>query len=322
MVDRMNRWLLRTSLTIRSGNVSVLSFGALLGATLLACRAEETPQTLSGFRDDLGRVVALQGDARRIVSLSPATTELLFAIGAGDRVVGRTQWDVVPEEALSVASVGEGMPPNIEAVVAVDPDLVVLYASDVNRRPIEQLGNLGIQSIGVKLDLLQRLPRIAELLGAATGLTERAEGLATAFRTKLDSAAANTSAIDPISVVILTWDNPPIVIGAGSFLHEMLMLAGAENAFADIAAPSASVSIEVIADRDPDVFLVTTGTEVPAYARRPEWQTLRAIAEGRFALVDGTEFQWPSMRSLDAVPRLHAAIVAAAMGDSAEFGLR
>ena len=107
-------------------------------------------------------------------------------------------------------------------------------------------------------------------------------------------------------------DNPPIVIGAGSFLHEMMVLAGARNVFDDIDAPSASVSIEVVAERDPDVFLVTTGTEAPPYATRPEWQTLRAVSTRSFAYVDGTEFQWPSVRSLNAIPRLRAAIANAA----------
>ncbi len=312
MVDRMNRWLQRISLTIRPGNVGVFALHTLLGGILLSCQTQEARPSSSDFRDDLDRTIELQHDVRRIVSLSPATTELLFAIGAGDRLVGRTQWDIVPDAALSVVSVGEGMPPNVEAVAAVRPDLVVFYASEVNRWPMQQLETLGIQSVSVAIDLLESIPRVAGVLGAATGLQERADSLAVRFRSKLDSAIANPIEIDPISVVILTWDNPPIIIGAGSFLHEMLTLAGAQNVFADIEAPSASVSVETIADRDPDVFLVTMGTEVPAYATRPEWQTLRAISEGRFAFVGGTEFQWPSMRSFDAIPRLRAGIIRAA----------
>jgi len=320
MVDRMNRWLRRSSLTIRSGNVGVFALSILFGAS---CQTRDTPPSSSGIRDDLGRIVELQGDARRIVSLSPATTELLFAIGAGDMVVGRTQWDVVPVEALSVTNVGEGMPPNVEAVAGVHPDLVIFYASEVNRRPIEQLKSLGIRSLSLRLDLLVRLPRITELLGAATGLREQADSLAAEFRMRLDSATANSGgAKDPVKVVILTWDNPPIVIGGASFLHELITLAGAENVFADIEAPTAPVSIEAIADRDPDVFVVTTGTEVPAFTTRPEWQVLRAISEGRFALVEGNEFEWPSMRSLDAVTRLRTAIVNAATAPAVESSSR
>ncbi len=318
----MNRWLQRTSLTIRPGNVGVFVLHTLFGGVLLSCQTREAPPSSSGFRDDLDRTIALQHDVRRIVSLSPATTELLFAIGAGDRLVGRTQWDIVPDAALSVVSVGEGMPPNVEAVAAVRPDLVVFYASEINRRPMRQLETLGIQSVSVAIDLLESIPRVARVLGTATGLQERADSLAAGFRSKLDSAIANPIEIDPISVVILTWDNPPIIIGAGSFLHEMLILAGAQNVFADIEAPSASVSIETIADRDPDVFLVTMGTEVPAYATRPEWQTLRAISEGRFAFVGGTEFQWPSMRSFDAIPRLRAGIIRAAAAEPVAPGRR
>lgn len=278
---------------------------------LFGCGTNE--ERAAGIRDDLGRMVEITGTPERIVSLSPAITEILFALDVDHRLVGRTQWDVYPPEAVGVPNVGEGMPPNVEAVAAVDPDLVIFYASDANRQAMAQLAALGVTSFSVRVDLLRGLPNVIRALGTVTGSASRADQIAAAFQDRLDSTMAvpNQSA-EPVRVMILTWDNPPIVIGGESFLNELVEMAGAENIFSDIDAPSASVSIETVADRDPDVLLITTGSRVPSYASRSEWKVLRAVAEGRFAFVEGTEFEWPTTRSLDAVPRVRRALLDAA----------
>src|SRR6266540_105393 len=113
----MRRWAHRTHLA-----------GLLLLAVAACAPGERAPaRGPVSVTDDAGRTVALAAPARRIVSLLPSFTEILFAIGAGDRVVGRTKWCDYPPAALAVPSVGEGLPPNIEAVAARHPDLVVLY---------------------------------------------------------------------------------------------------------------------------------------------------------------------------------------------------
>jgi len=282
-----------------------------------ACVGDQPP--VSGMIDDLGRAVTIVQAPQRIVSLSPALTEILFDVGAGGRLVGRTQWDVYPPEALGITNVGEGMPPNVEAVAGENPDLVIFYASEVNRAPMEQLAAVGIPSFSVKIDLLERLPEIYRMIGRLISARERADNIAAAFQERLDAAAsAQTPLADTVGVIVLTWDNPPIVIGGRSFLSELIRLAGAENVFADVDAPSASVSIETIAARDPDVFLVTTGGELPSYVERPEWSVLRAVNERRFAFVEGTEFEWPSTRSLEALGRLREGIRAAARRQAGE----
>src|SRR3989442_15456856 len=107
--------------------------------------------------DDAGRRVTLAAPARRVVSLLPSFTEILFAIGAGDRLVGRTTWCDYPPQALAVPSVGDGMPPSVEAVAARHPDLVVLYRSGPNVAAAEQLERLGIRTGLFDLNRLQQL---------------------------------------------------------------------------------------------------------------------------------------------------------------------
>jgi ABC-type Fe3+-hydroxamate transport system substrate-binding protein len=274
-------------------------------------------------------VVALPRPAQRIVSLSPSTTELLFAIGAGSRVVGRTRWCDFPPPATAVPSVGDGLSPNLELVLSRAPDLVVFYASAANQSAIARLDGLGIATASVRLDRLEDLPRAARLLGRLTGTSPRADSLAAAFATQLDSAraaaglgglagsAGSAKSIPPGAsglsgrfarrVAVVAWDNPPIVIGAGSFITELLELAGARNVFDDIATPSAQTGIEVIAARDPGVLLLL-GDSVPAFARRPEWQSVGAVRRRSFVPVLGSEFQRPTFRWLAAVRALRAAL--------------
>ena len=272
----------------------------------IACAGDEVTQR-GELADDLGHVVVLDAPASRVVSLSPAITELLFAIGAGDRVVGRTQWGEYPASVREVPSVGDGLNPNIELVAAQRPDLVAFYASAANSQAIAQLSDLGIASISLRLDSLASVARAARFLGRVTGTAERGNRLAAAFEASLDSARAVLVPASGPRVVIVTWDNPPIIIGGTSFLSELIELAGGHNVFDHIREPSATVTIETIAEQDPDA-LVSFADEIPAFAERPEWQTVVAVRERRFALVTGSEFSYPSPRALQAIRRLRVAL--------------
>jgi ABC-type Fe3+-hydroxamate transport system substrate-binding protein len=249
--------------------------------------------------------------AHRVVSLAPAFTEILFAIGAGDRVVGRTTWCDYPPAALAVPSVGDGIAPNVEAILARTPDLVVLYASAANTAAAERLSGLGIRTRTVPMDRLAHVAETARALGRATGTAARADSLAAAFTAAIDSARASGPPAARRRVLLLAWDAPPVVIGGGSFQDELVRLAGGRNVFADLTQPSAQVTIETIAARDPDVVLLLDAGE-PAWAARPEWRVVRAVRERRFVAVRGTEFARPGFRALDAVRSLRAALEAAA----------
>src|SRR6266516_235595 len=224
--------------------------------------------------------------AQRIVSLLPSFTEILFAIGAGDRLVGRTTWCDYPPAALAVPSVGDGMPPSVEAVAARRPDLVVLYRSGPNVTAAEQLERLGIRTVLLDLNLLEQLGPAARRLGLLTGHQPAGDSLAAA----LDSLAVQPPIPSTQSLVFVVWDNPPIVIGAGSYLDRLAALAGARNVFHDIGSPSAQVSIETIAARDPDFVAILSDSAPPVsprYASRPEWRVVRAVRERRFLFLPG-----------------------------------
>ena len=244
------------------------------------------------------------GPSHRIVSLLPSFTEILFAIGAGDRVVGRTQWCDYPPAALSVPSVGDGLPPNIEAVMARQPDLVVLYNAGPNVTAAKQLERVGIQTVLIDLNRLEDLGPAARTLGRLTGLDQRAESLAAAMDSlSLDRPRPPSTA----SLAFVVWDNPPIIIGHGSYLDQLAAQAGARNVFADIAAPSAQVSLETIVARDPQwIAVLSDSGTAPAFARRREWRAVRAVRDGHFLLLAGSLFGRPGPRSGEAIRQLRA----------------
>ena len=253
--------------------------------------------------DDAGRAVALAAPARRIVSLAPSSTELLFAIGAGDRVVGRTTWCRYPAAALSVPVVGDGLNPNVEAIAARRPDLVVLYASALNETAARQLERLGIPAVILRQDLLEDVARDARLLGRLTALAGPADSVARAIEAVLAASAPRTA----VRVAVVVWDNPPMVIGAGSFLDQLITLAGAHNALHDLRSASATVSLETIAARDPDVVITLADSgeaRPPALAAAREWQTVRAVRERRVLTLPGAVFGRPSPRAAAAVADL------------------
>ncbi len=294
----MRRWLSRTHLA-----------GLVALAALACARGERAPDVGPvAVTDDAGRRVALAAPARRIVSLLPSFTELLFAIGAGDRLVGRTTWCDYPPAARAVPNVGDGIPPNVEAVAARRPDLVVLYRAGTNAAAAEQLERLGIRTVLFDLNRLQDLGPAARRLGVLTGRRARGDSLA---RT-VDSLASEPPVPSTTSLAFIVWDNPPIVIGAGSYLDRLAALAGARNVFHDIATPSAQVAIETIAARDPDVIGVLSDSAVrPAYAARPEWRAIRAVRLGRFVFLPGQLFGRPTPRIAEAVRELRQRLVAA-----------
>jgi iron complex transport system substrate-binding protein len=294
------------TLTFQRGLKGLLT-STLLGLSVAGTACHDRPPDASGsirVVDDAGDTVRLQAPARRVVSLIPASTELLFAIGAGSSLVGRTAYCDYPPAAKGVPDLGDGIKPSIEAVLAQRPDLIVLYNSGQNAAVAGRLRELGLPVLRLNTDALSDVGRVARILGAVTGREHGADSVAAAFDTALAAATRHPKGPRP-RVLLLVWEQPPMTIGRGSFLHELVERAGGENLFADVAASSGIVSIEAVAARDPD--LIFTTTEGPAaFATRPEWQVVPAIREHRFLRVGGSEFNWPSPRAPAAIRELTA----------------
>ncbi len=245
-------------------------------------------------RDDFGTVLPLDGHPKRIVSLNPTTTELLFAIGAGDRVVGRSDYDVFPAEARNVPSAGVAIRPNVEAVLALHPDLVLLYASNDNRLAYDRLKQAGIATVALKIDSIETFARDTRLIGRMTGDSARAAATVDSVEATIARVRAATARLPKPSVFIHAWERPIIAIGGGSFLSELLDVAGARNVYADIPAPSATVTLEDVVRRNPD-FVLASPVSAPAMHASAAWRTVPAVRQGHLLVYDTTLIGRPSV---------------------------
>ncbi len=274
----------------------------------MACAVPRPAPTAFTLTDDAGVATAFPRPALRIVSLVPAATELLFALGGGSRLVGRTRWCDYPAEALTVPSVGDGLAPNIEAVLATRPDLVLVYRSPSNAQAVERLRGLGIAVLEIAIDRQTDFDRDARLVARAIGRAGTGDSLVAAVNAGLTAASAPVGS-GP-TVLAMAWNDPPIAIGGGSFLDEIIRRSGARNLFGDQPRPSFVVSIEAVVSRNPDLILAV-GDEEPAFAQRPEWQAVPAVRSRRFVRVTGSKFNRPSPRIAQAVTALRTALDAA-----------
>jgi ABC-type Fe3+-hydroxamate transport system substrate-binding protein len=286
-----------------------LGLPSVLLLSAMAC-ARPSPPPAATVVDDARDTVAVRVPARRVVSLIPATTELLFAIGAGQWVVGRSAWCDYPAAARQVPSLGDGINPNVEAILAARPDLVLLYNSAQHAGVAARLRRVGVPTLRINTDALADVGRVGRLLGRLTGRGRAADSVAAAFDTALAAASAAPHAGRRPSVLLLVWEQPPMTIGRGSFLSDLVERAGGRNLFDDVTASAGPVSIEAVAARDPD-FIFTTTDGPSAFARRPEWQVVRAVRERRFIRVAGSEFNRPSPRAPAAIRELAARLRAA-----------
>jgi ABC-type Fe3+-hydroxamate transport system substrate-binding protein len=245
--------------------------------------------------DDFGDTISVGAAPQRIVSLNPTTTELLYAIGAGDRLVGRTSYDFLPAPVRAVPDLGPGQRPNVEAVLAARPDLVILYASQDNRDAARRLRAARVPTVSYKVDRIADFARVTEALGRIVGDTVAARRTIDSVGRTLALTFAHTAALPHPRVFWFLWESPLMAVGGGSFLNEMLKVAGARNVYDSLSAPSPTVSFEDLLTRDPDVILASP----PARARMladPKWRTLRAVREGRVLVFDTTIVNGPSAR--------------------------
>jgi iron complex transport system substrate-binding protein len=252
----------------------------LLAVTACSGGHQASPRDLA--LDDFGDTVPVGLAAGRIASLNPTTTELLFAMGDGGRLVGRTHWDTYPPEAAAVPDLGNGLRPNIESVLAAHPDLVLLYASADNRSTALKLHELGVATLSVKVDHIADFAREARLLGRVLGDSAAAATVVDSVQRTLDRVRAATAPLPHPTVFWVVWESPLMAVGGGSFLDELITIAGGTNIYGAMSAPSPVVSREDVMSHHPDVIFAS-----PAAAK--EWT-------GRVLVPDTALIGHPSVR--------------------------
>ena len=286
----------------------LLALALSVSLALVACGDRQAQPGGAFVLDDFGDSVHV-GPATRIVSLNPVVTEFLFAAGAGSRVVGRTHWDHYPPAAEAVPDLGNGIGPNVEAIVGTRPDLVILYASASNRRAATGLQQAGVRTLAVRTDRIADLRRLAALYAAVTGDSAGLVVVDTVMQS-VERVRSLPRPSKPPRAFWVLFDGAPqlYTLGRGSYMHELLEIAGATNVFGDLEPPSAQVSLEELIKRNPDLLVVG-----PVSAKRlretSAWQAVPAVRAGRFAIVDSALVGRPGMRLGEAARHLRRVVV-------------
>ena len=212
--------------------------------------------------DDAGSEIELSAPPLRILSLVPSATEILLALGQEARLVGRTDYDT-EDPVAHLPSVGGGLRPSIERIVALDPDLVVRFRAESDPATPRRLDASGIAHAAIRPDRIGDIGRIIRLLGTAVGEEARADSLRRATERDLDRASREGGRRRPVRVALLVGGDPPTVAGPATFLSELLSAAGGSNAFPDLGELYAPISLEEILVREPDLILAPEGTPLP-----------------------------------------------------------
>ncbi|MCO8121056.1 helical backbone metal receptor [Stieleria sp. TO1_6] len=259
--------------------------------------------------DRLDRQVRIASPATRIISLSPATTELLFALDLGPAVVGATKHCNFPAAALTIPRVGSGTLEsiNLEAIVAAKPDLV-LCKWDTHQPLLQSLERMQIPALAIGPQSLDELFEEAGWIGQLTGRESQADALVaamTARRQKLTGIAQRLRPDPAVKVFYEVWDDPLMTAGPDSFIDEIMSMAGLENIIQDTTIRFPRISAETVLRGDPDLILAPTthflDVDIDEIRARPGWDSVTAVQQGNIHLISGDEISRCGPRVLDAL---------------------
>ena len=219
-------------------------------------------------RDDAGRLLRLAAPARRIVSLAPHATELIYELGVGAELVGASDASDYPQAALALPRVGGYAGLDLERIVALRPDLVVAWSSGNSGGQIEALRNAGLTVFESDPHDVEQIATSLERLGTLVGQQQLGARRAAELRRAMAALAAEQRGKAPVSVFYQVWDHPLYTLGGPHLVSQLIKICGGQNIFADIDSLSPEVSPEAVLARKPDL-IVTEPNQVDA--RRAEW---------------------------------------------------
>ena len=213
--------------------------------------------------DAAGTRHTFEAAPRRMVSLVPSATEALLAMALANRLVGRTDYDQMPELA-GLLSVGRGLQPNLEILVSLDLDLVIRFAGDSDLTTAQRLTELGIPHFAVQPDGIEDVVTTIGDLGRIMDMSDAADLILREIRDALDDVARRVAELPRPRIVYLLGGDPPWVAGPGTYIDELMTVAGGKNVFDDLDLLYAPVSMEALLDRDLDLILLSDGLTPPS----------------------------------------------------------
>ncbi len=243
------------------------------------------------IEDNFGNKVTLEKEPMKIVSLAPNNTEVLFALGLGDRVVGVTSYCDYPEEAKTKEIVGDFEGNNLEKIVELNPDLVLVYGAG-NEEDNKVLKDAGIKVLGFMPETIDAVINDIETVGKATGKNKEAAELVEAMNNKKNEILEKVKGQEEVKVFYEIWHDPLMAAGKGSFMDELITLAGGKNIAEDAEGAYPQYDLEQLVERDPEVYLSSKDMPdktVESIKVRPGYEDISAIKNDRVYVFEGNE---------------------------------
>jgi iron complex transport system substrate-binding protein len=260
--------------------ILILYRAALLGcAATVACAAHAAVSVA----DDMGYSITLPHVPQRIVSLAPGATEMLFAAGAGDRVVATVEYSNDPPRARLVPRIGDAAAIDMERLVALHADIVVVWPKGGNPAQIAAVERVGLPVYREQVDAFSEFSGSLRRLGTLAGTPAAAEQAAHALDETLAALAHRYASRPPVTVLLQIWDRPIYTVGGRHLISDSLRLCGARNVFAELQEAAPVVDIEAVIARNPDM-IIAAAPPGAATVWLAEWQpfaTLQAVRTGR-----------------------------------------
>jgi iron complex transport system substrate-binding protein len=273
--------------------------------------------------DDLGRTVAVTS-SDRIVSIGPSCTEMLYALGLGDKIIAVDKYSDYPPEVVAKQRISEAYMPNPEEVTALNPDLVVYYHWGPWDPTVETLSGLGLTVIAIAPKTLDDIIKDIRLIGNVTGKSQEAKIFASALSQRINEIKSKTSsvAVKP-KVYIEYWYPPPWTFGPNTWGHQLIELAGGINAFGDATIEWVQTTDEEVIARNPDIIISLYGAmhyaPLENIKSRLGWDAISAVAKGAVYLIDENLFVRPGPRIIDGLETLAKILHPELFGEATAF---
>jgi len=260
------------------------------------------------LRDDLGRAIEVAKPAQRIVTLAPFLTELVFAAGAGERLVGVSAYSDYPPQAKGLPAVATAAGLSLEHLLALKPDLVIAWRDSIRPEEVERLSALVPAVYVAQARHLEDVPRLLKVIGVLCARDVSA--VASEYERSLERLRRAYAAKPQVKAFLEIWHSPLTTISRNHFMSEALEICRAENIFADISGIAPLVSWEAVYARDPYV-IVGAGSAASEREFRANWgqhPTLGAVKAGRLIFLDADTIRRPSPRIPEGIAQLCAAL--------------
>jgi iron complex transport system substrate-binding protein len=256
-------------------------------ALLLAWLAAASSHAAISVKDGSGATVTLPHPAQRVVTLAPHATELVYAAGAGKRLVGASDYSDYPPEANAIPRIGNSYQIDIERLLALRPELLVVWQGGNGERQLEPLRKLGVPIYRSEPRSLDDIANEIERLGRLTGTEASARQAAIALRARLAALAERYRDKPPISVFYQVWDQPLYTLNGHQIVSDAIRLCGGVNVFADLAALAPTVGIEAVLQKNPEVIVRGSkdGEATPGLSMWKSYPALLAVQRGNLYTV-------------------------------------